>query len=74
METRPWEGEGRASRCREREAVWGKQNRGRSLGEEEEKEEGIRAEGLRPGTEWGRAQGGWKVLWGGIPQGPRAGR
>lgn len=33
METRAWEGEGRASGCREREAVRGKQNRGRSLGE-----------------------------------------
>lgn len=73
METRAWEGEGRASRCRERGAVWGKQNRGRSLGEGEEPEEGIRAEGLRPGMEWGPAQGGWEVRRGGSPQGFRAG-
>lgn len=63
-------GRGRASRCREEKAVWGKQNRGRSQGEGGpwREEAGIRREGPEPGAQWGRAPG-----WGGGPPGSRLG-
>lgn len=49
----------KASRCREREAVWGKQNRGRSQGEgcPRGRRREHTKEGSRPGKEWGRARG-----------------